>query len=369
MMVFPRSTCGFICLLIIFCTLSPAYAQQSLVVTGTGAIEGNNIAQAEKFAFDDAFSKTYLLIALRYVPASSSSDLVQKLRGFIASRGTQDILQYQILSRSQQEKILLLEIDIKLNDTPLKEWLQAQALTTPLALRPRILLMVAARGPGLTERYEWWTMNAPRSYSPFEAQLAGRLKDLGEYVSDVPQKIPFLQAGMDSTIQTASTAGADFLIAGAVAHKLTPEKLLDSRLELSLMDIHTKQRISTWNSMLRGSSDQKAMNELLINTVIDHIRSQVAKKVIIISPVVKEKTLCIDGIRDYAIYQSFINTLRSIDGITRISVASIKGHGICHTIETKGSIEDILNTLKQKQIAEADMIIDGDTATIRILNP
>jgi len=369
MMVFPRSTCGYIWLLLVFCSLTPAYAQQSLVVSGISAIEGNNIAQADKLAFDDAFFKAYLEIALRFVPASSSFDLMQKLQGFVHSRGTQDILQYQILSRSQQENILLMEVDIKLNDTPLKEWLQAQALTTPLALRPKILLMISSRGPGLSERFEWWTMNVPRSYSPFEAQLAGRLKDLGEFISDLPQKVPFPQAGTDSAIQTASAIGADFLITGSATHRLTPEKFLDSRLEISLMDIHAKQRLSSWNISLRGSVDQKTMNDLLINTVLDPIRSQLAKKVTTISPVVKEKILCITGIRDYRIYQSIINALRSMDSIIKISVLNIKGHDICHTIETKGSLDNILNTLKQKQIVEADMIIEGDVATIRILNP
>jgi len=362
-------TFGIIWVLLFFCTSSPLLAEQSLVVSGISALQGNTVTQAEKLAFDDAFARAYLEIALKYVPSSSSFDLMRKLRGFAASRGNQDILQYKIISRSQQDNALLLEVDVRLNDAPLKEWLQAQGLTTPLFLRPKILLMISSRGPGLSERHEWWSMKTPRVYNPFETQFALRLRELGENVSDVPQKFSLPQSGMDRTIYVASSSGAAYLITGSVSHKLTPESSLDSRLELSLVDIGTKQIVSTLNVSLRGSADQKTMNDLLISSVIDQIRSHIAKKVTAINPMAKEKSLCIEGVRDYTLYQALINTLRSMDNVTKITVSGIKGHTVCHTLEIDGRLENVLDTLKQKQLAEADILIDGDAASIRILNP
>ncbi|MCK7474511.1 MAG: hypothetical protein MZV49_15295 [Rhodopseudomonas palustris] len=80
----------------------------------------------------------------------------------------------------------------------------------------------------------------------------------------------------------------------------------------------------------------------------------------------KEKSLCIEGARDYTLYQSLINTLRSMDNVTKITVSGIKGHTICHSLEINGRLENVLD-LKQKQLAEADIsFIDGDAASIRI---
>jgi len=362
-------TFGIVWVVLFFCISSPAHAEQSLVVSGIGALQGNTVTQAEKLAFDDAFARAYLEIALKHVPSSSSFDLMRKLRGFAASRGNQDILQYKIISRSQQENALLLEVEVRLNEAPLKEWLQAQGLTTPLFQRPKILLMISSRGPGLSERHEWWSTKTSRVYNPFEAQLALRLRELGENVSEVPQKISIPQAGADRIIHVASAAGAAYLITGSVTHKLTQESSLDSRLELSLVDIRTKQSVSTLSFSLRGSSDQKTMNDLLISSVIDQIRSHIAKKVTTINPMAKDKSLCIEGVRDYMLYQSLINTLRSMDSVSRITVSGIRGHTVCHSLEINGRLENVLDTLKQKQLAEADILIDGDTASIRILNP
>ncbi len=363
------STCGVFWLILMqFISLSPARAEVSLVVSGISAITGSNISQAEKIAYDDAFYKAYLDLALKQVPASSAVDLAQKLKGFVASRGTQDIIQYQIVSRSQQENILILSLDLKVNDVPLKEWLQSQAFTTPLGLRPLILLAITTRGPGASERYEWWSAAKSKGYSPFETQLALRLKNAGENVSEVPQHIAALPAGPDRTVAMAANSGAQLVITGTITHRSSDALSLDSRMDISLIDVKTRQRIFNSTITLKGTIDVKTMNDLLITAVLDQIRSEITKKVAVITPVLREKELCIEGVKEYDTYQSLFTALRSMDTVTKIAVSRIQGHTICHTLQIKGSLQDILDGLKQKQITQADMVVDGDVASIRLLN-
>jgi hypothetical protein len=361
--------CGLFGLIFFFFSFSPAQADVSLVTSGISAIVGNNVTQAEKNAFDDAFFKAYLEIALKQVQGSSSVDLAQKLRGFTAARGNQDIIQYQIMSRSQQNNFLLLEVEIRLNDVPLREWLQNQVLTTPLGLRPKIILMITTRGPAPSEKSEWWTSGINKGYTPFESQFAQRLRNLGENVSDALQHVPSPAQGIDRSYQIASAAGSDLAITGSITYKYIDATTLDSRLDIYLVDIKTRQRLSAYSIALKGSVDQKAMNELLITAVIDQVRSGVAKKVVIVKQALQEKSLCIEMIRDYDTYQSLINALRSMDAMSKITVSRIHEHAICHTIQIKGSLQDVLDSLKQKQIAQADMMVEGNSATIRLLNP
>ena len=363
-------TCGVFWLVLIhFLSLSPARAEVSLVVSGISAIAGSNISQAEKTAYDDAFYKAYLDLALKQVPSSSAVDLSQKLKGFVASRGTQDIIQYQIVSRSQQDNVLILSLDLKVNDVPLKEWLQAQAFTTPLGLRPLILLAVSTRGPGVSERYEWWSAAKPKGYSPFETQLALRLKNAGENVSEVPQRIAVMPAGPDRTVAVAANLGAQLIITGTITNRSSDALGLDSRMDISLIDVKTRQRLFNSTIALKGTIDVKTMNELLITAILDQMRSEITKKVVVITPVLRERELCIEGVKEFDTYQSMFNTLRSMDTVTKIAVSRIQGHTICHTIRIKGSLQDILDSLKQKQIAQADMMVEGDMAYVRLINP
>jgi hypothetical protein len=362
-------TCGFFWLILIsFFSLSPARAEVSLVVSGISAITGSNISQAEKFAYDDAFYKTYLELALKQVPASSAVDLSQKLKGFVASRGTQDIIQYQIVSRSQQDNVLILSLDLRINDTPLKEWLKAQAFTTPLGLRPLILLAITTRGPSPAERYEWWSAAKPKGYSPFETQFALMLKNAGENVSELPQRIAVLPAVPERTVAVAANSGANLVITGTITHRSSDALSLDSRMDISLIDVKSRQRLFNSTISLKGTIDVRTMNELLITAVLDQMRSEITKKVVVITPVISEKELCIEGVKEFDTYQSMFNTLRSMDTVTKIAVSRIQGHTICHTLQIKGTLQDIIGSLKQKQIVQADMIVNGDTASIHILN-
>jgi len=344
-------------------------ADVTLVTTGISAVTNNNINMAEKTAFEDAFYKAYLELALKQVSSTSSADLAQKLRMFAASRGNQDIIQYHIVSRSQQENVLMLGIEIRMNDAPLKDWLQSQAFTTPLGLRPRILLMVSTRGPGAAEKNEWWS-STNKGYSLFEQQLSQKLRTSGENVSDSLQRIPPASgAGGDRTFQVAGAAGADLIISGAVIYRLIDAATLEARLDLSLSDAKTRQKISNSSMNLKGNVDVRTMNDLLIAAVFDNLRSGIARKVVAVIIRPNEKRLCIEGIRDYETYQSIVGSLKSMDTMNKVSVSEIKDHVICHNIEIKGSLQDILNSLKGKQIAPADFLIEDDSASIRLMNP
>jgi hypothetical protein len=63
-----------------------------------------------------------------------------------------------------------------------------------------------------------------------------------------------------------------------------------------------------------------------------------------------------------------INALKSIEGVTRISITGIHGHSICHVMEIKGNLYDAMENLKRRQIAKADILVEGEAAYIRILD-
>ncbi len=357
--------CGVLWLFLF--SLCPAHAEVTLTTTGMSAFAGSDVSVAEKSAFDDALFKAYLEVALRSVPASSSADLVQRLRSFVSSRGTQDVIQYSIVSRSRLENILLLSMDFRLNDTPLKDWLQTQALTTPLALRPRVLLAFTTRGPGQAERAEWWSQGAPKGYSPFETILMKSLQDAGENVPPPPPHVQAGAAGQDRALALGAQARADIVVSGLLTHRNADALALESRLDLSVMEVRSGKKLSSMGLTLKGTVDQTTMHRLLAAAVVDRVRAEIARTVMVVSPVVRDKTLCIEGIRDHDTYQAMIEALRSLDAVARVAVSTIQGNTICHTIQIKGSLQDVLDALRQKRIAPADMGVEGDGAFIRLL--
>ncbi|HPJ94595.1 MAG TPA: hypothetical protein PKY89_11865 [Deltaproteobacteria bacterium] len=362
-------TCGILWLFLILFSQNPARADVSLTATGISSLVANNASQAEKTAFDDALYKVYLELALRVVPGSSSFELTQKLKGFVSSRGIQDIIQYKIVSRSQQDTLLMITIDITLNDTPLRNWLQGQSLMTPYAMRPRILLVITCRGPGPSDRYEWWTTSTPKGYSPFESQMATMFRNVGENIADPPQQITPPPSGSDKAVILGGSQGIDLVLSGLITHKSIDAATLDSRLDISLVDPKTRQHLISESVSLKGTVDQRMMNELLITAVMVQIRAEIAKKVIAVNPSVNEKALCIEGILDNDTYQIIINALRSMDTVSKITVSRIQGHTICHVVQLKGNLQDTMESLRQRNVVSADIAIEGDTAYIRILNP
>lgn len=367
-MSIPRiCTCGILGLCLIILGLNPARAEITLTTTGISSLVDGNISQAEKSAFNDALYKAYLEAALRTAPGSSSIELARELRAFLTSRGTQDVIQYKIASRSQLDAMLTLSMDIRINDTPLREWLLRKGFTTPLAMRPRILLVITTRGPGQSERHEWWTSSAPKGYSPFEEQLATSLRDSGENVANPPMQITLPPAGPDKAFILADSEGATLVIAGLLSHRSADATMLESRLDLFLADTKTRQRLSSTTMTLKGTIDQKTMHELLAKALIDSLRIEIAKKVVSVNPSMSEKIICVEGIRDNDTYQAIISALRSMDAVSSITVSLVQGHTVCHVLQVRGSLHDIMESLRQKNIVPADTAIDGDTAYFRIL--
>ena len=364
----PKLAVFALCLFIFVCSHSGVHGETTLEVYGVGAIEEDNLAKAEQLALKDAFSKAILQVALRHVPYSASLDLIEILPDFMASRGMQDIIQYQITSRSQQYDALTISADIKLDDESIKDWLYAHTLTLPNELRPKILLMISSYGPGDEEFHEWWSMKGRKTYSPFETQLKQRFYQRGENVLEVPQRLNGIRFENQKPYEIAQAAGGDILISGTISYTPVLDTLYECSMEISLLDLQTLSPVGTWSVSKRGDFSRSTMNALIIDEVIKPIRARIAHKMLSISPIIMQKNLCIQGIEDYVTYKSFINALNAMESVSAVNINSIQGHSICHTLQIKGSLFDIMENLKSEQIKEADIVVEDDTAYIRIIN-
>ncbi|MBN2297001.1 MAG: hypothetical protein JXM72_00315 [Deltaproteobacteria bacterium] len=363
-----RFSALILCLTLFLCSPINVFAETSLEVFGVGAIEEDNLAKAEQSALSDAFSKALLLVALRYVPNTSSFDLAGILPDYMASRGMQDIIQYQINSRIRQYDILALSVDIKLDEESLRDWLYSRTLTVPYELRPKVLLMISSYGPGEEDLHEWWNMKGKKTYSSFETELSGDLMQLGESVLEVPRKTRSILGGTREDIEIAEASGADLLLSGTITYTPVLDTLYECSIDLNLIDIDTSTLLGSWSVSHRGDFALDTMNSIMSDEVIKPIRSRIAHKMLSSSPVVMKKILCIEGIREYVTYQAFINALRSMDSMVSTQITGIKGHTICHNIRIKGSLFDIMENLKREQITEADILVEDETAYIRIID-
>ncbi len=344
-------------------------AEESLTVSGMGVIEDNNLAKAEQQALQDAFAKAVLQIALKQVPDSSIRDLVRLLPDYTASRRSQDIVQYQIVSRSQQNGVLQLSVDVKLNDDSLREWINARALSTPLGLRPKILLMITYLEPGKTRAFQWWAGKSNTTYSPFEAQFAGELGRLGENVIDVTQVAGRVQPGTQTPLSIARSLEADILITGSLTYSPVLNKIYESTFKGTAIDVETQTTLSSWSVSHKSDLAVHTMNSLMIDEVIKQVRSPISAKITSRTRLIIKKDLCIEGISDYETYQSMIDALKASGSVSSISVTSINGHShsVCHAMELTGTLSDAMENLKRKQIAEADVIVENGKAYVRII--
>jgi hypothetical protein len=337
-------------------------------VSGVGAIEGNNQAKTEKTVLQDAFMKAALQVSLRYVPQSSLPDLVEHLPEYLSSRGMQDIVQYQITSRSQANGVLQLNVDVKMNEEPLREWITRRALSSPAYLRPRVLLMVSDSGSG-KKAYEWWTDKGRSTYSPFEQQLALEMKRVGENIIDAPQISKIPRSEFLKPVDIARSQGADLLITGTLGTLPIINRLTETTLRISLVDVRSGATLSSWSLNHRSDLSAPVMNSLMIMEIIKPVRALIGGKIISHTPVSTRKTLCIEGISSYVTYQSIVNALKSMDTVSRLNVTGVYGgsHSICHTLELRSSLADVMENLRQKQVADADMLVEDDKAVIRII--
>lgn len=355
------------CLTLFLCSHINALGDTSLEIYGVGAIEEDNLAKAEQLALNDAFAKALLHVALRQVPNTSSRDLIQILPDYIDSRGMQDIIQYKITSRNRQYDVLQLSVDIKLDEESLRDWLYAHALTVPLELRPKILLMITSYGPGNEERHEWWTTKGKKAYSSFEAQLSEEFSRSGENVLDLPRRLKGVRFEDSSPVEIAGAAGADLLLTGSISYTPVLDTLYECSMEMNLIDLQTAEPIGSWSASHRGDFPLSTMNALMIDEVVTPIRARFTQRMLSLSPVVMKKRLCVEGIGDYVTYQAIISALRAMESISAVEIESIEGHTICHTLKIKGSLFDIMENLKREQITEADFMVEEDTAHVRIL--
>ncbi len=352
---------------LIYVLLFPALcgAEVLLSVTGMAAIEGGNIAKTEQKALQDAFAKAALQAGLHYVPNTSVSELVSVINDYVSARGTQDIIQYQITSRTQLSGVLTLRVEVKLNDDGLREWVSSKTVTMPAGARPRLLLMISFSEPGKAKPYEWW--KDKNTFSPFEAQLAQRLSRLGENILELPQKQRALHADSLKALDVARSLSADMVLSGSISYTQPVNRVYECSLKLTLLEVRSQKALSSWSISHKGDFPFAAMNSLMIDEVITSIRSQVTGILTTQIPTSSMKTLCIEDISDYSTYNSMISAIKQMGNVSRLSITRISGHSICHSMEVKGNLTDILENLKNKNIAEADMMADKDTARVRLL--
>lgn len=337
----------------------PALAEVTVTVTGITATSADT-AQAERAALDDALYKAYLEASMRYAPADQMRYLPVNLGVFVSSRSDRDVIRYRITSRAQTGPFTSVVYEITLDDSPLRDWLMKGTLTTPSALRPRILLMVATRGPRQADRLEWWSSRPSAGYSPFETLLAGRLRMYGENVIDPPAHLGVVPQSADAVRSMGAASRADIVISGTVAHASPDASNLSSRIDLVLVDMKTGGRIASIGLSLRGSVDQDTMNDLLVTAVMNRLKAAIAMKVTVYMPEPDEKTLCIDGLKDSAQYQEVMAALRSLRTISDIRISGFTGRTICHSVRIQGSLKDAMDRFRDVRPGWLDVSVKDD---------
>ncbi len=341
----------------------PAYADTTLTVNGMGAIIEDNTVQAEKDALKDAFEKALIIAALQYIPQSSHENLMAAVAEYIDTRGLKDIVQYKITSRNRQQGILRLTVDLKLKDDYLNEWLQTKVLTTPSKLKPTIILMISSDDEAGDKSYFWWE-NRGLAYSPFETLLVEALAGSGQNVIAAPPKHFDVNGG---EIKIARDAGAQLVIAGQVSYVPVFEDIWGLNGEFRLMEADTGKLIGNWSISRRSDLTRKDMSSYIADIIASAVAARTDKMVMALSPVMHSKTLVISGTRDYTTYQAIINALKSMENVEKIELKSIRKHSLTHEIRIVGDYEDVLRSLTARQVANIDIRLKGDTATIQLI--
>lgn len=350
---------------IILC--STAYAETTVTSTGITAASRPDAAQQDRAAFEDALYKAYLETALRYVPAAQARDLPGRLTGFVSSRGDRDVIRYKVVSRSQMGPVANVTFEIVLDETPLREWLMGSALTTPTAIRPKILLMVTTRGPKASPPSEWWSSPVAAHYGPFEVELASRLRTAGEYVLDPPVRVSLSPSSPNKARELGLSAGADIVVTGVLTHSMIDASSLSSRIDIRVIDIRSGSQIASFGVSLRGTVDVRLMNELLAAALMDPLKAAIASKVAVFRPDTSEKTICMEDVRDIIQYREILSALHSLGGVTDIRISGFQGKTVCHKARIEGSLTGIMEGLRSRLPVEADVSIREDEAMIRVL--
>ncbi|HPP80256.1 MAG TPA: hypothetical protein PLQ43_05095 [Deltaproteobacteria bacterium] len=263
---------------------------------------------------------------------------------------------------------MMVTYDVTIDDEPLKAWLAAEKLSTPVFMRPKVLLAITTRGPRPQERHEWWTQPTPASYSPFEEVMARRLRSSGENVIGPPAQKALSVKTEDWALVLGRQAGADIVVYGLLTHTRPEGTTVNSRLDLFVADVRSNSRLASTSLTLRGSLDVEVMNELVVSAVWEQVRSAIVARTVSFSPASREKTLCIQGMRDNEQYQEILGAIRSLGIVSSVTVSGISGRKLCHTVRTAADLQEVMRGLSQRLAIQADMEVDEDTALLRVLN-
>lgn len=339
-------------------------AETILSAQGTAAVEGGNVAQAEKTAIQDALIKAIVQEAIRSTPQSSTYAVVKRLPALLLARGMQDVTQYKITARAQQADVLFLTVEFRLNDTFLREWLTAQKLYVPSAARPSILIAVSSNAPG-EGVHEWWYLKGKKGYSAFESHLAGDLALWGENVFKEAPNIGMLASGAEPFL-LANRFGAELLLQGTLKYATLGAGLYQCTLNLTLNDVATRAAIGKWTVTRKGDLPAADLYAAMIGAISDDIRARIAPRIQNVSLASAASQVCIANIHDHAMYQKIMSTLTGLDGVEAVEVNRIAGHTICHTVNLKNRLEDVMQALQARHAADVDIQIRDDAAQIVI---
>jgi len=355
-----------LCLSFTVSTRSEALADPFITVKGIGSIEQGNMAKAEYLALNDGFNKALLIKAMQMVPTSQIHALLDAFTGYLSIRGTRDITQYQIAKRAEENNVLVLTINLQINDSHLRQWLDSKTLTVPTESRPRILVAISyTQGQG-EKPYAWWEKGGKPRYSPFEKALVERLQQWGENTfPDPPSHVTYNQE--NSLTDMAKISGADLVLKGEMSYERNEQGLYTSTLHLELIDTLKGVEMGSWSIKQVSDMGPDDMNSYLAEKLIPPIRARITSKILALNPVITTTSICIDGIRDYATYQAMINALGAMEDVLKITPSSIKGHAICNSLTIRGSITHILEALKEEQITDMNIEIKPEGAYIKII--
>jgi len=353
-------------LILLCCLLTTQAASAATVLSAQGSalIESGNITLAEKLAIQDAYAKAVMLEALKSVPPSNSYAVTKKLPAFLAVRGTQDVTRYKITARSQQAEYLYLTVEFHINDTFLRDWIGQNKYHVPQAFRPKILIAVSSVAPG-EGPHEWWYLKGRKGYSLFESQLAAELAQWGENVFTQAPELGVLASGADPQL-LAARFGAGLLVKGTLRIASLGSGLIQSNLNLSLIDVSTKAVLGTWTLTRRSDQPIADLQASLIAAISEDLRGRIAPRISAVAPPQAAYPVCIEGFQNYAVYQKVLEALAAMEGVESIEISSIRGHSICHVARIKGRLEDVMQAFQTRQAALVDILVKDGAARIVI---
>ncbi len=341
----------------------PAYpAETTLTSQGTGIINSPNIQKAEEAAKQDAYTKALTQYVLKLVPQSSAYAVLNKLPGLITERGMQDATVIRLVSKNQQLNFVYATYEFTVKDDFLKQWISTNRFDVAAEFRPRVMLAVTTTAPGESSR-EWWNSPGKKKYSGFESKLASELAQWGE---NIFTEAPESRAGGVEAITIASLFKADLLLSGSIRIQPLGGTMNQCTLKLNLVTVPGKAVIGSWNLSKKAELPVKDMYGLVISSILDELRQKIDQKITTASIPSFETTICIDNIKNHESYQKVYDAVASTNGVLEIQISSIYSHSICHRAKIRGTLDEIMQNFKSKNIPGVDIQIKDDSARLVI---